>query len=281
MRTLVYVLCSSLAVLIARPTFACTCAPPPPPAPGRPNAVMTMRDIAEWSASSVKVIFEGQVERQDVKPGFIGAPRDAMSMTLNGAHRVVTVRWSRVYRGPSQQTFTVLTGMGNGDCGFDFETGKEYLIYADPMASVDEALAAEGDFFTSICTGTALLEHAGPALRFLRGEPPAPDDLMDGGTYLERMVPQWTGTVCGHVTGPDGKPAGEADVDLWTLSRRTGEAICRNRMGPSALRTSIQESICSPRKSTTGTRARGSWVSIQAYGNMRRPLRLRSKQGLP
>jgi hypothetical protein len=171
-----------------------------------------MRDLATWQVNGIPgtdAIFEGMVERQEVKPGSIRPPRTATSMTACGAYRIVTIRASRVYRGPSQEHFTVLTGMGMGDCGFDFETGKEYLIYAEMIEG--------GSFFTSICTGTALLEHAGPALRLLRGEPPAVMDLLDIQSYYARLFPQWTGTVCGHISKPDGTPLGGAIVELWQL----------------------------------------------------------------
>jgi hypothetical protein len=170
-----------------------------------------MRDLASWqlkSANGTNVIFEGLVERQEVRPGSISVPKTAMSMTSYGAHRIVTIRASRVYSGPSPERFTVLTGMGGGDCGFDFETGKEYLVYGE--------MIDRGGLFTSICTGTALLEHAGPALRLLRGEPPAAD-LLDIKSYYEQLLPQLTGTVCGHISKPDGRPLGGAMVHLWQV----------------------------------------------------------------
>jgi hypothetical protein len=99
--------------------------------------------------------------------------------------------------------------MGMGDCGFDFEAGREYLVFADKVDA--------GDFFTSICTGTTLLEHAGPSLRLLRGEPPAAEDLLDQRKYYEDVLPRWTGGVCGHVNKPDGQPLGGAMVTLWQV----------------------------------------------------------------
>jgi hypothetical protein len=190
-----------LSAMYPAPGVGCTCMAPP--------GIVTMRGLAEWYSDQSKLIFEGQVERQDVKAGSIGAPKTAMSMTPNGAHRVVTIRSLRVYRGPSQETFTVLTGMGLGDCGFDFEAGRKYLVYADPIDG--------GAFFTSICAGTGLLEHSGPALRLLRKEPPSPEDLLDGGSYLEQMAPKWTGTVCGQVSRPDGNPLDKAMIDVWQV----------------------------------------------------------------
>ena len=82
-------------------------------------------------------------------------------MTMSGAHRAVSIRVLRAYRGQASGDMTVLTGMAPGDCGFDFETGKQYVVYADRIDAKN--------LFTSICSGTSQLEHAGPTLRFLRG----------------------------------------------------------------------------------------------------------------
>jgi hypothetical protein len=185
-------------------SFACTC--------GRPNlppGKISMRDlvIAEVSANGqAQTIFEGTVERQEISSGPIGPPESATSMTPSGIHRIVTIRASRVYRGVNEQNFTVITGLGSGDCGFDFRTGESYLVFATQIES--------NLYFTSICTGTNLLEHSSPAVRFLRGEAPSAEDLLDVTTYYERMRPQWTGTICGNVIGPDGSPVKNASIEL-------------------------------------------------------------------
>jgi hypothetical protein len=181
--------------------IACIC--------GRSNAGKTMRDVAvsySEGSNSSKIVFEGLVEAQDVKTGPIGAPANVLSMTLRGAHRSVSFRVLRAYRGQATGTVIVLTGTGLGDCGFDFETGKQYLIYADAIDGVD--------LFTSICTGTSPMEQAGPALRFLRGENPAPEDLLDVKDYYEKVRPGWYGTACGKVTQADGTPFDKGSVDM-------------------------------------------------------------------
>jgi hypothetical protein len=173
------------------------------------------KTIREISAShsegpnSNKIVFEGLIEEQDVKPGPIGSPVDALSMTMAGAHRVVSIHVVRAYRGQVSGTVIILTGMGLGDCGFDFETGKQYLVYADRIDAVN--------LFTSICSGTSPVEHAGPALRFLRGEKPAADDLLDGQAYQEKVETRWYGTACGRVTNADGTPFGEGSVEMTQI----------------------------------------------------------------
>jgi hypothetical protein len=165
-----------------------------------------MREVAEWYSEGPnvsKIVFEGRVERQEVAAGPIGAPREATSTGGLDRHRTVYVRVQRSYRGEVSGTVRVLTGNGGeGDCGFDFETGSQYLVYAD--RDDNENLV------TSICTGTSLLEEADLALRALRGEQPTPDDLLDGETCYKKFAPRWTGTVCGRITKADGTPFGEA-----------------------------------------------------------------------
>jgi len=162
--------------------------------------------VAAYSAGATQVIFEGSVEKQELKSGSPGAPATALSMTGFGSHRAVTFNVLRSYRGNASGKVSVLTGLGGGDCGFDFETGKQYLVYASRVNP--EIL------FTSICSGTSPLEDAGPALRFLRGEPPTPDDLLDPQSYYEKFQSQHYGTACGRVTRPDGSALGKASVDM-------------------------------------------------------------------
>jgi len=168
-----------------------------------------MREVAASNSqgpNAGKIIFEGFVEKQELKSGPIGAPASAMSMTMAGAHRAVSFRVLRSYRGLKSEKVIVLTGMGLGDCGFDFETEKRYLVYADRIDA--------DNLFTSICTGTSSLEEAGPALRFLRGEQPTPDDSLDAQTYYEKFHPRWTATACGRVSKPNGTPLDQASVEM-------------------------------------------------------------------
>ena len=67
---------------------------------------------------------------------------------------------SRSYRGARQKNVRIRTGVGAGDCGFQFEVGKQYLVYA----FADES----GQLSTGICSGTALLEKNQANLSYLR-----------------------------------------------------------------------------------------------------------------
>jgi hypothetical protein len=197
------ILCGSLLglTLVARNAPACSCA--------GASGAKTMREVAEWYSdgpNASKIIFENTVERQEAVAGAVRAPREAASTSTLDQHRVVSLRVLHSYRGEAAGTVRVLTGSGVGDCGFDFETGSQYLVYADK--GDDENLV------TSICTGTSLFAHANVALRTLRSEQPTPDDLLDGATYYKKFGPLWTGTACGRVTQADGTPFGQAWMDM-------------------------------------------------------------------
>jgi hypothetical protein len=97
------------------------------------------------------------VERQEAVAGPIGEPRDATSISTIDQHRVVSIRVLRTYRGEAPGTVSVSTG-GEGDCGFDVETGSQYLVYADKDDNKNPV--------TSICSGTSLQRT--PPRRFPR-----------------------------------------------------------------------------------------------------------------
>lgn len=182
--------------------FACTCAPPP--------NIKTMRDMAAWQ-SEVEAIFEGKVEHQEVVAGPVMPPKTAMSMTANGQHRLVTMRVLRSYRGSQKEQATVVTGLSEADCGFDFETGKDYLVFAETDS--------DGHLFTSICTGTAPLEQAGPELRYLQHSPASSEDLLLIDRYYQKVSSDWFGTVCGRVTTEDNKPVGGASLEMMQVRK--------------------------------------------------------------
>ena len=159
------ILCGSLRgfTLVARDTESCACA--------GPSRAKTMREVPEWyghGPNASKIIFEGTVERQEAVAGTVGELRDATSISTIDQRRVVSIRVLRTYRGEAVGTVSVSTGSGESDCGFDFETGSQYLVYADKDHNENPV--------TSICSGTSLLAHADSALRALRGEQPTPGE---------------------------------------------------------------------------------------------------------
>jgi hypothetical protein len=110
----------------------------------------------------------------------------------------VTIRATAVYRGTKQERYEVSTGVWAGDCGVDFETGEDYLVYAWRDQT--------GRLVTNRCMHTAAVEYAGPDLRILNGEPPSPDDLLDQASYKKKFWAEHKSSVCGRVVRSDGRP---------------------------------------------------------------------------
>jgi hypothetical protein len=191
----------SLLAALASSALGCTCE--------TPSDAKTVRDLAVWyseGGNSNRIIFEGVVEGQQLLAGAVTAQQNSASSRSVSAQRAISFRVLRAYRGDVPGLVTVLTGSGDADCGFDFDTGSQYLVYVDRVDA--------NTLHTSICTGTSLSQHAAPALRVLRGEDPAQDDLLDAKSYYEKFAPQWTGTVCGRITKLDGTPLAKAWIEM-------------------------------------------------------------------
>jgi hypothetical protein len=194
----------ALAILLCSSAYPCTCV--------GPYQAKSMREVVEWYANrpDVALIFEGNVVKQEVRTVSLGDPL-AMSMTLSEKYRIVEFDVTRVFRGTNQAHISVVTGLGKGDCGYDFWTGASYLVFA--------VSSPRGIWFTSTCSGTSVLEDSGTAVRFLTGEKPTVEDLASPEVYAkqysQKVLAKRTGSVCGQVLNPDGSPLKGAIVELW------------------------------------------------------------------
>jgi len=178
-------------MLASLPSVACQCADR-----GHPTGktIREIRSSYNTKFDSTAAVFQGIVERQDI--------RSDSSARFWQTYRLVTVRVTEVFSGRKQEKFELRTGLGGGDCGFDFETGESYLIYAFRNA--------EGIFYTDMCSHTSQTEYAEPDLRILRGKPPAADDLLDEETYRTKFRAAHMANVCGRVIRSDGRPVSDS-----------------------------------------------------------------------
>src|ERR1700722_10234289 len=108
-----------------------------------------------WNAA---VVFSGTVAR--LSP---------MSIEEKFGERIVsysklsaTFNVETVYRGEIEKEVDVITGMSDGDCGYHFQIGERYLVYA----FVSEQTKRLG---TSSCARTRPLSEASADLEFFRG----------------------------------------------------------------------------------------------------------------
>ena len=107
----------------------------------------------EQALSSSEAVFSGQVTAIEKEAGTATA----------------TLRVTEVWKGPERGTLEVSTSSQESACGFPFEAGREYLLYAYGKRGLK----------TDICTGTKPLEKAGADLTVLGdGEKPKSSDAL-------------------------------------------------------------------------------------------------------
>src|SRR5690242_14340431 len=102
------------------------------------------------------VIFAGRVSRiSNIEVSLkSGDPK------IRYPQRSVTFEVLKAYRGLQAKTVDVSTGEGGGDCGYLFERGREYLVYANPNPDTVS-------LSTGICQRTRLLSEARDDIDYL------------------------------------------------------------------------------------------------------------------
>jgi hypothetical protein len=89
-----------------------------------------------------------------------------------------------IWKGIDQSQIIIQTGAGGGDCGFQFHTGQEYLIYASASKEYG------GDYLvTSICDKTAQISASQDDLKIL-GQGFLPTQKVELFDELDRIMPQ-------------------------------------------------------------------------------------------
>jgi len=91
-------------------------------------------------------------------------------------------------------------------CGYSFEVGKTYLVFANSYDGNRLVVAA--------CSYTAPVERSGTALRLLRKEPPNGDDLLTPSEFQRSSK----GRILGVVRRGDGSATLHARVYIWDES---------------------------------------------------------------
>src|SRR5438552_13526480 len=101
----------SLVILVAKGALGCSCSGERPP-------------CAEFGAASA--VFLGNV--LSIEPHSSKGPNE--SLRYSYLDRRVTFEIIEWFHGATEGKVSVITGMGNGDCGYPFRAGMTYLVYA-------------------------------------------------------------------------------------------------------------------------------------------------------
>jgi len=142
-----------LLLLPSASGLACSCGYPKPP----------LKELAQRDA-----VFSGTVI--GVVDGEIHPAPD-----INASGKHVTVKVGKSWKGNVKGLVKIHTGMGLGDCGYQFTPQKEYIFYANRLD--------DGHLYTGICTRTGLLKNATNEIREIEGRlrvpktPPADPQL--------------------------------------------------------------------------------------------------------
>lgn len=131
MKRLIVISCWLLccAAFISVDALACSCELPP--------QKVSDRKLAKQAKKKSSAVFSGEVLEVVTKSDFVN---------------VAKIRIKSKWKGVKDTEAYVSTGRGGGDCGFPFEVGRSYLIYA--------TTAADGTLTTNICDRTKLLSEA-------------------------------------------------------------------------------------------------------------------------
>ncbi len=97
--------------------------------------------------------------------GLVTSVRDTILRRESGegfTQKAVTFRIQSGWKGVQSRSVTLLTGWGGGDCGYVFQTGRSYLVYA-----TRRPMGTQSVLWTGICTRTAPTSAASDDLRLL------------------------------------------------------------------------------------------------------------------
>lgn len=117
------------------------------------------------------------------------------------------------FRGVKENSVEIITGRGGGDCGYPFEAGKEYLVYANENKET-------GKLGTGICARTRPIEKAEEDLQYFR-------EIAKGS-----ITPYVYGSVFRVFTRKNNEPYRKPEpLANITLSLSTGEKVVTNEKG--------------------------------------------------
>ena len=168
-------------------TEACTCAFGGGPA------------CEEAWRQSVDAILLGRVEKIEAIQGTLGAPGGAMSMTVMGGANRVTIAVEEGFRATPEKTVQVYTAASEAACGFSFQKGERYLVFAR---------RATGKLVVSLCSATRPAKYAAEDIEYLRSIPSLPNTARVYGTlkrytYDPSFKPKFEPSIMDHYRPPE------------------------------------------------------------------------------
>lgn len=140
---LCFLILVTFLIMDTETALACSCVLPGPP-------------DAELARSTA--VFSGRVVSRDEPGGLLSSSADPVR---------VTFEVYAVWKGPAYRTITITTARSGASCGYAFEKGEEYLVYADgsadsltvSMCSRTQSLSSAEEDLTKLGEGTTVLSE--------------------------------------------------------------------------------------------------------------------------
>lgn len=177
---LAFVVLVGFAASIPGAAYACSCAS---------SAGESQEERARNAVEGARAVFAGEVVEIDrLSPEIIISSGDSVKVTFDV---------SRVWKGPARETLRVETARSDASCGYDFDAGKRYLVYAYSATGGDSDVLQ-----VNLCSATTQIEKDTNTLGAvaLLGEPgvvPEAGNPDFRGSQLERSLPDTGGASLG------------------------------------------------------------------------------------
>jgi hypothetical protein len=149
---------------------------------------------------SVDAVLLGRVEKIESSKGMLGLAPGTMSMTRMGGLMRVTFAVEEGYRGVSEKTIQVYTNESSAACGFPFQQGERYLVFASKTKDAQLAV--------SLCSATRPAKYAEEDIAYLRSVPSLPSTATIMGsvwryTHDPNFKPKFQPSLMDHYRPPE------------------------------------------------------------------------------
>jgi hypothetical protein len=143
---LAFIVLAGFALSIPKAAYACSCAI---------RGGESEEELTRQATAGAQAVFAGEVssieDPSEPSPGDIVSSADPVKVTFDV---------SQVWKGPKDETVAVETPRSGASCGYDFEEGSQYLVYADNTSVMGEKSEA---LQVGLCGGTSQVSNASAA----------------------------------------------------------------------------------------------------------------------
>jgi hypothetical protein len=149
---------------------------------------------------SVDSVLLVRVDKIEASQGKVGTPRGAMGITVGGGLLRVTVAVEESYRGASAKTVELYTAASSAACGFAFQQGERYLIYA--------WMTKDAQLMVDLCSSTRPAKYAEEDISYPRSVPSLPPTAAISGsvwryTHDPNFKPKFQPSLMDHYRPPE------------------------------------------------------------------------------